>query len=112
MGRPKQTNRREKQFNVSLTTDEYAQLHGRAGAAGLRPTDYARARLFTGDFQTLRRASQTRHLDPLFLSHVSRIGNNLNQIARQLNAQRLAEPALLAPLLAELRAILRRESIL
>jgi DNA polymerase III delta subunit len=47
-----------------------------------------------------------RQLDPLLLVQLSRIGNNLNQIARRLNELALPAPEALEPLLAEIRRIL------
>ncbi|MEI9803505.1 MAG: plasmid mobilization relaxosome protein MobC [Pseudolabrys sp.] len=108
MVRPKLKITRNKQFNVSLTANEHATLHQRAGQAGMRPVDYARARLFSEDFRTLQAAPKAHHLDPLVLVHLSRIGNNLNQIARRLNTVAVPSPPDLEGVLAELRAHLRR----
>jgi hypothetical protein len=110
MARPKLEIRRDRQFNVGLTADEHADLHRRARAAGMRPVDYARSRLFSKHFPTLPKVTRPPHLDPLLLTHISRIGNNLNQIARQLNSRPLPMPPSLEPLLQELRALLRREA--
>lgn len=108
MGRKKQAIKRNCQFNVGLTPDEHALLMRQAFAAGMRPVDYGRARLFSKHFQTSRRASETPRLDPLLLTHLSRIGNNLNQIARQINARPIPAPPGLEILVQELRVILRR----
>jgi hypothetical protein len=108
MVRPKLKITRNKQFNVGLTVSEHEALHQRAREAGMRPVDYGRARLFSEHFWTLQSAPKAHHLDPLFLVQLSRIGNNLNQIARRLNLRPEPAPPSLEPVLAELRALLRR----
>jgi hypothetical protein len=107
MGRPKQNNPRNRQLNIGLTDSERDRLMRRSAAAGMRPVDYARARLFAGRALPEAVTASGTHLDPLLLHHLSRIGSNLNQIARQLNALRLPIPLDLEPVLRELRAILR-----
>jgi hypothetical protein len=54
--------------------------------------------------------SSQSHLAPLFLAHLSRIGNNLNQIARRLHQLDLAAPAALEAVLEEIRALIRKAS--
>ena len=108
MGRKPLKIKRERQLNLSLTVQEHEVLHQRAASAGMRPVDYARARIFLGRSPTLR-AAQTHHLDPLLLTQLSRIGNNLNQIARKLHALSLPPSAELEPALQEVRALLRGE---
>ena len=77
----------------------------------MRPTDYARWRLLSGRTAALEAATPSGgHLDPLFLNHLSRIGSNLNQIARALHTFRMPLPPELGPTLEELRAILRKEA--
>jgi hypothetical protein len=107
MGRPKLPFTRDKQFNVGLTDDEFATLHRAARLAGMRPVDYARSLLLAKRLPTRRVAEATPHLDPLLLLEISRIGNNLNQIARRLNELALPIPDELPGLLAEVRRILR-----
>jgi hypothetical protein len=108
MGRKKLDIKRDRQLNMRLTAQEHGLLHQRAASAGMRPVDYARARLFSKPFRTLAKASETPHLDPLFLVSLSRIGNNINQIARQLNARAIPLPPSLEPLLQEVRTLIRR----
>jgi hypothetical protein len=108
MTQAKETERRDRQFNVGLTAREYALLHKRAAALGMRPVDYGRARLFSvrtvGDMPE----RYTPHLDPLFIARLSRLGNNLNQIARKLHALDVPAPDSLEPLLLEIRDLIRR----
>jgi len=107
MGRPKLQITRDRQFNVGLTAAEFAELQRAARLAGMRPVDYGRAKLLSKPGRIARTAYDVRQLDPLLLVQLSRIGNNLNQIARGLNALSLPAPEDLAPLLADLRSIMR-----
>ncbi|MCP3439802.1 plasmid mobilization relaxosome protein MobC [Bradyrhizobium sp. CCGUVB14] len=106
MARPKLDITRNRQFNVGLTDAEFAKLLQAARVAGMRPVDYVRAKIFAKALPA-RTALAVRQLDPLLLTHLARIGNNLNQVARQIHQLDLESPADLAPALAELRAILR-----
>jgi hypothetical protein len=107
MGRPKLTTPRDRQFNVSLTEAEWSALQRAARLALMRPVDFGRAKLLAKSGHAQRAAEAAPHLDPLLLQHLSRLGNNLNQIARRLNELRLPVSDELDPLLAEIRGILR-----
>jgi hypothetical protein len=106
MARPKQKLNRDRQFNVAVTARELEVLHARAAACGMRPVDYGRARLFAERRTADAKPAGEPHLAPLFLTHLSRLGNNLNQIARRLNTVGQSAPPTLEPLLRELRALL------
>jgi hypothetical protein len=108
MARPKLEITRDRQFNIGLTAIEYEALHRRAASAGMRPVDYARARLFSELFRSRAAAPAAHHLDPLVMVALSRIGNNLNQIAHKLNLRPEPAPPSLEPALRELRQFLRR----
>jgi hypothetical protein len=105
MGRPKLPIKRDRQLNIGLTTAERELLFRRAAAAGMRPVDYARANILS---RRIVQAAEAQQLDPLLLNELSRVGNNINQIARQLNAASQPVPPSLEPLLQELRALLAR----
>jgi len=75
---------RDRQFNVAVTADELKRIHARAAAHGMRPVDYGRARLLAAWRAAGPEIASAAHLDPLLLAQLSRVGNNLNQIARQL----------------------------
>lgn len=107
MGRPKLPNTRDKQFNVGLTGDEFAALHRAARVAGMRPVDYGRSLLLARRLPMRRVADATPQLDPLLLVQISRIGNNLNQIARRLHELAMPVPDELPELLSEIRSVLR-----
>lgn len=104
MGRPPVEIKRNRQFNVGLTAPEYDLLLARAARAGMRPVDYARARLFA-EWRINATAAAAAHLDPLLLNQLIRVGNNLNQIARKMNAFNQPAPASLGRLLEEIRRI-------
>jgi len=78
-----------------------------SAASGMRPVDFARLKVLAKRSASLSAATPAdTHLDPLLLNALSRIGSNLNQLARQFNALRVQSPPELSPLLGELREIL------
>jgi hypothetical protein len=107
MGRPKLEITRDRQFNVGLTILEFEAVQLAARLAGMRPVDYGRGKLLSKSGRIARTEEAVRQLDPLLLVQLSRLGNNLNQIARRLNDLALPVPEDLSPLLAEIRDILR-----
>jgi len=109
MGRPPNEIKRDRQFNVGLTAQEHALLLARASRAGMRPVDYGRARLLSSRENTRTVfGAPAPHLDPLFVAQLSRLGNNLNQIARRLNTLDLPAPPSLEPLLQLIRALITK----
>jgi hypothetical protein len=110
MGRPTKKERRDQQVNIKLTLREIDFVRARAGAAGMRPVDFGRAQLLA-DRPLPRAASSTApHLDTLFLLQLSRIGNNLNQIARKFNQTGFCPPVALENLLSDIRDLIRKGS--
>src|SRR5688572_7285623 len=93
MPRPTTDHRRDRQLNIALRSDELAELKARADARGAQLVDYARAALLN-----MRVASYAvvlpSKLERLNHEQLKRIGNNLNQIARQLNALGQVSPDL------------------
>jgi transposase len=108
MTRPKQKIFRDRQFNVAVTTDELKRIHARAAARRMRPVDYGRARLLAEWRAGGAENANAAHLDPLVLAQLSRLGNNLNQIARRLNMLDQPAPPTLELLLREIRGILNK----
>lgn len=106
MGRPLIKIKRERQLNVALTLAEHELVLARAARAGMRPVDYGRARLLGAANRPLGSGAPAPHLDPLLLATLSRLGNNLNQIARRLNTLDLPAPASLEPLLQLVRSLI------
>jgi hypothetical protein len=101
--------RRTEHFGFQLTPGEKAELESRAKEQGLLPAEFARKRLALGGPPVadagLRRDPGTAAL----VGALGRIGNNLNQLAHHANETgRLGDAALLAQVMEELKAALRR----
>ena len=109
MARPAKQEKRDRQLNVKLTLQELNWLLARAGSAGLKPVDFARAQLFAAR-RTRRKGAAAGQLAPLCLNHLSRIGNNLNQLARRFHQFQIPPPAALESALQAVRTIIRRAS--
>ena len=89
-------------FRVSLAEHEY--IREQARNAGMTPTDYMRARTLG---HRVAPAPGTSAADPALVSELNRIGVNLNQITKAINAGR-GLPHSLEAAAAELRETLRR----
>ena len=88
MGRPKLAphERRDDHLpNIRVTTAEREELEARAARAGLTLTELTRRAVFS--LNVPERSSDT-HLNSAALVELNRVGTNLNQIARALNAGR------------------------
>lgn len=85
-------------------------MRARASAARMRPVDYGRTQLLAD--RPLPRAASIAapHLDTLFLLQLSRVGNNLNQIARKFNQTGICPPVTLESLLSDIRELIRKGS--
>jgi hypothetical protein len=105
MARPRQREKRDRQMNLKFTVQERAWIDARAAKTQLEPFEYARAQVLAEKPVPTRRASP-HHLDPLFLTHLSRVGNNLNQIARKMHALNIPPPPSLENLLSTVRELL------
>lgn len=79
------TDKRTKEIKIRLTDEEHQQLQGFAGgqqlASWLRELGLARGE--TGHRKT---ATPSPKVDPVLLRQIVGIGNNMNQIARRINA--------------------------
>jgi len=93
MGRPKLSpeNRRDCQTTVLYTMQERAELERRAASVGLTLSEFIRRRTLGVPLPPQGADRQTR--DKLATS-LLRIGVNLNQIAKNVNAGRHASPEL------------------
>jgi hypothetical protein len=101
--------RRDYQLNLSLTKSELETLRLRAAAAEMHIVPYSRAVLLNeGAAPPPPPVAMT---DRLTHEQLKRLGNNLNQIARFVNAMRKPPPAGLEPLLADVRAALKRGGV-
>lgn len=82
-------------------------MRARAEANGMRLVDYARSVLLNRTVAATPDLLPSRW-DRLALEQLKRVGNNLNQIARQLNSQRGFVPAHLDQSLREVRGFIRK----
>jgi hypothetical protein len=108
MARPRKEEVRDRQFNIKLTERELEAVRECAAEAGMRTVDFGRARLLDGSAVAKAAAAARPRVDPLFLAELSRLGNNLNQVARKLNTLPRPSPPTLEPLLQEIRAMIAR----
>ena len=110
MPRPKSAERRDCQLNFSLTRTELTTLRARAEAADMHLVDYGRAQLLRQPKFIFPDATVANGLraDRLVVVQLRRLGNLLNQLVRRCHARDEPMPPALAPLLADLRAILDR----
>lgn len=105
MARPKKKDPLDQQLNVSLSLAEYALLRKRAEGLGQRPSSYARAVLLNETVKVEAGMMVSRY-DRLVFHQWQRVGNNLNQIARQLNALEPLSHGDLNAALAEVRRLI------
>jgi hypothetical protein len=106
MPRSSSQSKRARQLNIALHDDEFAALQARADARGMRLVDFARANLLA---MRAAQVSVVLHskLERLNLEQLKRVGNNLNQIARQLNGLGQMVPSELTETLSAVRRLLR-----
>jgi hypothetical protein len=107
MARPTKSERRDQQLNLKLTARELAWLRAQSARSGMSLVDHSRAQLLVDRPLRAARLPGANQLDPLFIAQVSRIGNNLNQIARRMNRSDIPPPPELLPLLDTIRDIIR-----
>lgn len=110
MGRPKLSEPRNEQLNLSLTSAELVNIKRRAAALGMRPVHFSRALLLDeGHKPSLTRASdRENNTSRLLRNALARVGNNLNQLLRHLHRTGEPLPADLEPLLNDIRRIVAR----
>jgi hypothetical protein len=100
--RKEQIEARSERLNLRLTLGERATLEAKAAAAGVPPTDYARRLALDGQLTIV----QAKAADPQLVLALNRVGVNLNQIARAINAHTGFPPADLSRTLARLNQLL------
>lgn len=108
MGRPKTSEPRCKQLNLSLTASELESIRRRAEAVGMRPVHFGRSVLL--DQATVPAAKRTpeSNIDRLIYGQLARLGNNLNQMMRHFHKSGDPPPSDLEPLLKDIRQLLAR----
>lgn len=111
MGRPKISEPRDRQFNLSLTASELASIQRRAEAVSMRPVHFGRALLLEENRKIKSPENENRtSTDRLIFTQLVRLGNNLNQLVRHLHRTGDPLPADLEPLLNDIRQIIARVS--
>lgn len=106
MARPKKNDAEKRLANfpaVRVTEAELFDLHSKAEAAHLTPSEFIRQRVLAGKITPPRTPSQAS-----LITELNRIGVNLNQIARQVNRGRDHDPHHLDHVLLELTRILEK----
>jgi Mobilization protein NikA len=88
--------------NLRVTAAERALIEGKAAAAGLTLVEYCRRAIFKS-----RIAPKRGSTDQTLLVELNRVGTNLNQIARRVNAGRDLPPDF-PDVLAEVREAVRK----
>jgi hypothetical protein len=108
MGRPRKSEVRDRQLNVSLTQSEFESIKQRAEAFGMRPIHFARALLVDTDLALSSKREAHSTASRLLYEELGRLGNNLNQMVRHLHRTGDPLPADLEHLLVDIRQILAR----
>jgi mobilization protein NikA len=110
MARPRQGEVRDRHVAFRLTLEETLALRERTARAGKSLSDYARhaALAYRPHSGGRCEAIHPFAMEPATFHEIRRLGVNLNQIARRLNAQDMPAPPELGPLLAEIHAALRK----
>ena len=108
MSRPRKSEPRCQQLNLSLTESELASIRRRAEAVGMRPVHFGRAVLLAQAGKVAAKREPHSNLDQLIYGQLVRLGNNLNQMVRHLNRTGDPLPADLEPLLNDIRQVMRR----
>jgi hypothetical protein len=108
MARPRQEEVRDQRVSFRLTLAELVALRERAARASQSVSDYARAAALRAPRHNGPNGLPPFAFEPASFHQIRRLGVNLNQIARRLNAQDMPAPPELAPLLADIRAALKK----
>ena len=108
MGRPRKSEPRSQQFNLSLTESELASIKKRAQALGMRPVHFGRAVLLDQGGKYAPKHDREDNIDRLVYAQLVRLGNNLNQMVRHLHQTGDPLPPDLEPLLMDIRQIITR----
>lgn len=108
MGRPRKSEARDQQLNLSLTPSELDTIRQRAAALGMRPVHFGRAVLLDQGRRPGPFREAENNLQRLLYVQLSRLGNNLNQLVRHLHQSGDPLPADLEPLLLDIRQTMER----
>ncbi len=108
MGRPKATEPRTEQLNISVSVSELEDIKKRAYALGMRPAHFGRALLLDKNRYPVSVAGRSTNIDRLVLNQLIRLGSNLNQMVRHLHQTGDPLPPDLEPLLNDIRRLIAR----
>lgn len=113
MPRQKESKPRSRWLSVRLTADEAAMLRQRAKRAGVSVSRYGRVTLLGTDMPEINPEAPASspgedEARRLLAEQVRRVGVNLNQVAKQLNASGLNSPRELVDLMADIRSYVDR----
>ena len=108
MGRPRISEPRCQQLNLSLTESELAIIKKRAEAVGMRPVHFGRAVLLGPVQRRATKGDAGSNLARLNYGQLVRLGNNLNQMIRHLHRTGDPLPPDLEPLLKDIHQIIAR----
>ncbi len=108
MARPRKSEPRCAQLNLSLTLGELASIKRRAEAVGMRPVHFGRALLLNQAGKAAAKIEPASNRDRMIYGQLVRLGNNLNQMLRHLHRTGDPPPADLEPLLSDIRQVISR----
>lgn len=108
MGRPRKSEPRDRQLNLSLTGSELESIKRRACAVGMRPVHFGRALLLDQRRKLAVDRQTNDNAQRLIYGQLVRLGNNLNQMVRHLHRTGDPLPPDLEPLLNDIRHIIER----
>jgi hypothetical protein len=108
MGRPRLSEPRCQQLNLSLTKSELDSIRRRAQAVGMRPVHFGRALVLDQSVGVKKKSELPDNGRRLIYGQLVRLGNNLNQLVRHLHQTGDPLPPDLEPLLKDIRHLLAR----
>ena len=108
MSRPRKSEPRSRQLNLSLTQGEFENIKRRAEALSMRPVHFGRALLLNQNATIAKMPEPQGNAARLIYAQLVRLGNNLNQLIRYLHQTGDPLPPDLEPLLKDIRQILAR----
>lgn len=112
MSRPRHPDPREARITVRVTVKEFIRARHAADKRGQTLADFARERILKPARRRRPPAvveAEAPRLNPETRHHILKIGVNINQIARRLNATGQIAPRDLIDVLRALRAIINRD---
>jgi hypothetical protein len=104
-----QKRRRQHVINITFDDTEFMQTQGKASAAGLSLAGFGRAAMLGSPGpRARRRPPLNAELLAYAVAQLNRVGNNLNQLNKRLNAAQATGAGEAAAAIAETRAAIRQ----